>query len=142
MGGQLRRRVLFAVRRADVTYNVISSRGWVVLQRANLQYPPSGRGWNYSHRMCLQQCGPISPSSVFEHVGLVDAFIRIPWDVDPAWRGSAVASTIQATGRNVSIPSLLLVVVTGYAPVSVAMRRVREREEARRRGFDAAPSEP
>ena len=131
----------FAVRRADVTYNVISDRGWVVLQRAHLRYVPTVQGWTCSHGRCGGQLGPIVPSSVFEYAGLVDARIRIPWDVNPAAFPGAFASTIQATGRNISIPTLLLVAVTGYAPASAVMRRIRQRQQARRRGFDAASSD-
>jgi hypothetical protein len=128
-----------ALRRANVTYNVISDRGWLMLQRAHVQYPPAVRGWYWSHGECMLmgQYGPISRSSLFEEVGLVDALIQIPWDVDPRDGPSAVASSSQATGRHISIPSLAIVALTAFPP----MRLVRRRREAKRRGFDVKADE-
>ena len=37
----------FALRRADVTYNAVSNRGWILLQRAHLQYPSGVKEWHW-----------------------------------------------------------------------------------------------
>ncbi len=125
-----------AFRRADVSYDVVSQRGYILFQRARTQHQPLAVGW--SRGECVGDEGLASPSYVFEYFGLIDTTIRIPWDVAPTLGPSTVAESIQATGRNISIPSWLFIVLVGYPPLSTIVRRIRERQEPGRRGFDLA----
>jgi len=124
----------FVVRHDDVTYNVVSTGGCLVFQRAHLAYPPIGTGWSCARGACASgEYGPVTPSSSFEDLGLVDTVIRIPWEVNGS---PASASTIQATGRSIAFPVWPLLVVTGYPPLKRLSDRQRLRRRAKQRGFE------
>jgi hypothetical protein len=123
----------FAVRHDDVTYNIVSAGGTVVLQRAHL-YEPITPGWTCVRGACVSgRFGPVTPSSAFEDFGLVDTVIRIPMEVSGP---PEVASAMQTTGRSITIPVLLLLALAGVLPLKHLEQRRRSRRLTRQRGFD------
>jgi len=124
----------FALRHDDVTYNFVSAGGTVVLQRAHLVYEPITPGWSCARGACSSgRYGPVTPSSAFEDFGLVDTVIRIPMEVSGP---PEVASTMQTTGRSITIPVLLLLALAGVLPLKHLEQRRRSRRVTRRRGFE------
>jgi len=132
------------LRHEDVAYNVLSTGGRLLLQRAHLQYPPRARKWGHACGACFGTYGPessSSPSFPFEQLGLVDTVIVVPEEVEPTMGPNVAAASAHATGRQVTIPSWVAVAVFAALPLRRVIAHFHERQERRRRGFAVLPQE-
>jgi hypothetical protein len=131
-----------SIRRLNISYNVISEDGNLILQRANQQFYLAPNRWTFVHGSGCggMHYGPTQPTSTWDDFGIVDTLILIPWDITPGPvpQTTVLQSTV-ATGHSISLPDWLLVGITGCLPLWWITQFVRRRRDQRLRGFNVIP---